>query len=415
MKSLTIHWWLGMVAIALGVPGCSVSPASELGDQSGASMDNCVAKWIDRPDLMPSDTPERREANEKFLVESFELCDYAQSSVVCAFQRSEEKRDESLYLCTTSSGSLPVWVPTHPIPRFNIAFDYRFDTLGFFDVPKRKRALEYAARIWEEAILSEFPSIPSDTVIQVPDPSVTRKVDVVDTLIHVSVPEIDDILVFVASVLDDDPALASTMPNRYGTDFDAISSETLRQQLQSRWTSYPSQPWAGVITFNHRALDQGNEYKWSFDTGLIGPAEPDRRVYDFTTAATHELMHVLGIHKRDPVFAHHVVEFNEDIVFALEEGRIEVPATYGFAGSQTVCEFTKYLERGFQRRVLNKEEVTMPLDDDLSHPNGALTDIPHFYALINPTLGPTLSSVPGRLDFALLKDIGYQIATPDCL
>ena len=421
MKLSTFHWLFSAVAPALVAgllsQGCSDSPVSDLGSEAGASVDDCVAQWTQRPDLLPSNTPQQQQANESFLAESFELCDYTRGSVECSFRRAEATRIESLYVCETSDGaSHNFWVPTNPEPRFNIAFDYRFDKLGFFDVPERKRALEHSARIWEEVILSEFPSVPSGTVLQIPDPSVTRDVDVVDKLVNVSVPEIDDILVFVASVVDDKTALASAMRNRYGTDFDAITDEELRQQLRSRWEGFPSQPWAGAIAFNHRALDSGNESTWSFDTGLIGPVEEDRREYDFATAATHELMHVLGIHSRSPVFARKIVEYTDNIVFVTDNGVIEVPTVLGFDGHQSVCEFTKYLESGFKTNVLNKEDITLPLDSQGTHTNEALVEIPRFYALIDPYYSwPSLSSNPGRLDYALLKDIGYRLSTPDCL
>jgi hypothetical protein len=43
---------------------------------------------------------------------------------------------------------------------FNIVFDYRFDTSGFFNDPQRRATLEAAAKAWESLIADEFPNVP---------------------------------------------------------------------------------------------------------------------------------------------------------------------------------------------------------------------------------------------------------------
>ena len=52
---------------------------------------------------------------------------------------------------------------------FNIEFDYRFDTNGFFNSTVRS-ALEEAARIWESHIEDEFPNFSAGQALSVRNP-----------------------------------------------------------------------------------------------------------------------------------------------------------------------------------------------------------------------------------------------------
>ena len=51
---------------------------------------------------------------------------------------------------------------------FNIQFDYRFDTEGFFNDPLRRNTLESSANIWESHISDDFTAIPAGESLSVP-------------------------------------------------------------------------------------------------------------------------------------------------------------------------------------------------------------------------------------------------------
>ena len=164
---------------------------------------------------------------------------------------------------------------------FNISFDYRFDSLGFFDDPDRRAVLEEAATIWENLIQDEFEDVPAGTVFTIDNPSNsgTRVEVTLDT-------EIDDVLVFVgAENLSGALALGGfDGVDAQGDVFDRRIDNNFRGEVPSNF-----EPWAGSITYNSEAA-------WNFD--LEGPAPGTS---DFLSVTLHEIAHILGI-GTSPIF-----------------------------------------------------------------------------------------------------------------
>jgi hypothetical protein len=141
---------------------------------------------------------------------------------------------------------------------FNISFDYRFDTAGFFNDPARGAALEEAARLWEVILKDEFEDIPAGTSFTITNPTdgVTK-----ETITLTS--SIDDLLVFVGARSIPGSTLAQASPSDGGsaTDFE---------------------PSVGTIVFD-------TDSDWNFS--LAGPSESSS---DFLSTAMHEIGHILG-------------------------------------------------------------------------------------------------------------------------
>ncbi|MGA1623585.1 MAG: hypothetical protein ACO36E_12800, partial [Synechocystis sp.] len=72
---------------------------------------------------------------------------------------------------------------------FDIVFDYRFDTDGYFTL-ERRTTLEAAADIWESLIQEDFPDLIAGYDANVRNPQTGVEVDLI-------LPEIDDLLIFV--------------------------------------------------------------------------------------------------------------------------------------------------------------------------------------------------------------------------
>jgi Ca2+-binding RTX toxin-like protein len=188
---------------------------------------------------------------------------------------------------------------------FQISFDYRFDTAGFFDDPAARAALEEAARLWEEAIGDEFAPVPAGVSFWVSNPSTGAS-----ELITLD-QEIDDILIFMgASTAPFGVSMggdAAALPEGLSCDCALCTGETAPAGALARagfsGTSAAGdvfsarvsgnfrgegpvtdfEPWAGVFGVN-------TSYDWSFD--LSGPVAGE---FDFLTVALHEIGHALGL------------------------------------------------------------------------------------------------------------------------
>ncbi len=191
---------------------------------------------------------------------------------------------------------------------FDIRFDYRFDTAGFFDDPAARAALEAAAYIWEAAIGDEFDAVPAGVSFYVSDPT-----DGSSELVTLD-EEIDDLLIFMGASpqpfgipLDGDPAalpeglscdcalccggaeteaagaLARAGYSGFGAQGDALNAR-IASNFRGQGAATDFEPYAGVFGVN-------TAYSWSFDIG----APPDTGEFDFLTVALHEIGHVLGL------------------------------------------------------------------------------------------------------------------------
>ncbi len=236
--------------------------------------------------------------------------------------------------------------------QFEIEFDYRYDTNGWFTAEKRA-ALEAAAGIWEAIIQDEFVNVPAGTNIRVTDPQ-TWTINKFPSDF-----EIDDLVVFVGA-LDMDylgAAMgASTYPNG--------------SELETRWTGDNFEPWVNSIAF-----DSNPTREWSFDpTPLISDIVPSDK-YDFVSVAVHELGHVLGYSASQA--------FDNWVTTSSGKSYFTGPSVMAMNGGQPV-----------------------PLTDDHHIQDG--------YGIygepaMDPNLAPGTRNWVTPLDAAFLDDIGYSI------
>jgi RTX calcium-binding nonapeptide repeat (4 copies) len=176
--------------------------------------------------------------------------------------------DPSRFRSISSAGSA-VTPGAQAERNFDIRFDYRYDTNGFFSDPARRAVLEAAANIWEGIIKDEFPDIPVGTST----PFVNNpQTDVADTFITDT--PIDDLLVFVGSRGLAGNTLAEGGPSGFFTN-------------ESRYTGSNFEPWIGSVAF-----DAGTN--WFFDRSLNTADDISGDAVDFYSVALHELAHVLG-------------------------------------------------------------------------------------------------------------------------
>lgn len=235
---------------------------------------------------------------------------------------------------------------------FDIKFDYRFDTNGFFDGPNRYRRdfLEAAATIWEAILTDEFPDVPVGTTtpdVRNPQTGVSTNFTT-DALI-------DDLVVFVGARDLGDSTGAEGFVSGYYTN-------------EPRYTSSNFEPWAGSIAF-----DTSPQY-FSDTTPNTSSAISIENV-DFISVAVHELGHILGI-GTSPAF--------DSLV------------SNGFFN-------------GSNAKALNSNNP-IPLDLDLNHvTDNILIGGVESQALMESSFTSGIQKLPTALDIALLADIGYQL------
>ncbi len=238
---------------------------------------------------------------------------------------------------------------------FDIAFDYRFDTNGFFSDPVRRSLLEAAAAVWESIITDEFTNVPVGTELNVINPQ-TGEAEV-----FFADAEIEDVVIFVGSRTLGNDTLA-----RGGPSFRFLPGT----ELETRWTGADFQPWVGTIAF-------GVTTNWFFDPTVATADDIPADTYDFFGVALHELGHVLGV--------------------GTAEAFTRLVAGGSYIGSNAT--------------VLN-EGSSIPLSADLEHiEDKFLVDGVKQEALMNPTPEMGTRELATPLDLALLVDIGYQISS----
>jgi hypothetical protein len=247
--------------------------------------------------------------------------------------------------------------PAPVTSRFNIQFDYRFDTERWF-TSDRKAILEAAAKVWETAIAEEFEAIPAGTPLQVINPQTSQIENFVANY------PIDDLVVFVGS---------RTIDGSGNTQATAGPSGmwTLGSRLETRYNGSTFQPWTAHLSFDRAET-------WFFDPTLNTSSDIPRNAVDFFSLAIHELGHTLGIGTSRA--------FNNLIV-----GNT-------FVGNSAKAE---------------NGDRPIPLAPDLSHPaEGFIASRVGSIAVMNPTLLRGSRKLPNRLDLALLRDIGYRVNDP---
>lgn len=236
---------------------------------------------------------------------------------------------------------------------FDIKFDYRFDTNGFFggDNLYRRDSLEAAATIWEAILTDEFPDVPVGTTT----PGV-RNPQTGDSINFTTDALIDDLVVFVGARDLGDSTGAEGFVSGYSRNEPRYSS------------SSNFEPWAGSIAF-----DTSTQY--FFDTTPnTSSAIPIENV-DFISVAVHELGHILGI-GTSPAF--------DSLV---SDGFFNGPNAKALNGNNPI-----------------------PLDLDLKHvTDNILIGGVESQALMEGSFTSGIQKLPTALDIALLADIGYQL------
>jgi len=261
--------------------------------------------------------------------------------VVVYPKRPRENTNYNLTLSVAAAG-----VTNSP---FNIQFDYRFDTQGFFTSEKRA-VLEAAAALWENIIQDEFANTPVGTRVQFVDNPETGELlasdFVVDRLI-------DDVLIFVGA-----------------RDLQGFSGSTLALAGPAGSASSTDgadfEPSVGTIAFN-----VGTD--WFYDPTPTTDTDLPVNQQDFLSTTAHEIAHVLG--------------FGTSIAFD------NLVSGSAFAGANALA-----------RNGGN----SIPLGD-----SAHITDGYQFggsgQTLMSPFAERGVRKRPTALDVAVLDDIGYTV------
>jgi hypothetical protein len=238
-----------------------------------------------------------------------------------------------------------------PANSFNIQFDYRFDTNGWF-TPARKAVLEAAANIWKGIILNEFANVPVGTELSVSNPQTGA------TEQFVSDVEIDDLIIFAGA-----RNLGSELGRGGSSSFYFVGSD-----LDTRYNGSNFAPWTGSVSFNSSA-------SWFFDSTPSTANDIPRNTNDFLSVAVHEIGHVLG-------FSNSITAFSN------------------FISNAT---FT-----GANAKAKNGSNA-IPLSPDNSHIQDSYTFGTIGESALDPSITTGTRKLPTVLDIAILDDIGYTV------
>lgn len=251
--------------------------------------------------------------------------------------------------------------PSGPV-HLDIRVDYRFDTLGFFDAPSRRRVVEEAAAAWGRRLRDDFEAIPAGTPLAVRDPQDPAA----DARTLTLDDDIDDVVVFVgAAVLDDfGGATARSFPS---ATLD-VGDADLEAALTARYDGDDFEPWTGWITFDISE-------RWFTDETLESDDDIPADRVDLYTNALHELGHILGVGTA-PAFR-----------ALVEEGAFTGPRASALYGGPVPLAAD---EEHFTNDVrFEGERVLMDVSDPLGE-----------------------RFLPTGLDLAALADLGYELEEP---
>ncbi|HWR38622.1 MAG TPA: RTX toxin [Patescibacteria group bacterium] len=262
---------------------------------------------------------------------------------------------------------------------FNIVFDYTYASSAFF-TDAVKADLDFAASLWERAILDEFPDVTAGTSLSFRNPS-TLSTNVSTTASGV----IDDLLIYVGTTdLESYGAVGLGGPS---------ATYALGSSLDTRWNSTTTfQPWVGSISFDATPhYSNGPAVSWFFDTTpetMSDVATAGASKLDFISTATHEIGHVLGILNGINAWNAHY--------------------------SSTTKTFT-----GANAEAHNGGNPIPLVPTSPSHPNGSASLAPGSTTAFANNQEPVMSYgisttghrlVPTDLELGILQDIGYNVS-----
>lgn len=271
-----------------------------------------------------------------------------------------------------------------PAHHFNIQFDYRYDSTGFFDKTERRELLEAAARMWEKRIQDNFAPVPAGTRISVLNPRTQREEMVLLQQ------EIDDLVVFVGTNSGMGSRMAVAGPTtRWYQQLDREFPADARMRIEGR----DFEPWAGFL-----AINPDPEIPFFFDTTPdtdwdIPPNSYES--YDFLGLVMHELGHVLGVGTSNAFR-------NLSSLQSLQGLSLKMDAT----GSALLVTTQYSLFMGPRARSVNGGQ-SVTLSADLGHLRTRLT-VAGQQDLMDADLNRT-RQLPTALDLAILEDIGYEV------
>ncbi|NJL23012.1 MAG: hypothetical protein HC895_22805 [Leptolyngbyaceae cyanobacterium SM1_3_5] len=239
---------------------------------------------------------------------------------------------------------------------FNIEFDYRFDSIGWF-TPEKKAALEVAANFWENAIEGDF--IDASPGLRVPfivNPETNARID--DFALD---RQVDDLVVFMgARGLGGFLGFATRVGGFMGDGYPTFQASYLDTDFK---------PWLGIVSFD----------RW---TNFFIDTTPETRndiplfQYDFISTAIHELGHVLGI-GITPAFSNQL----------------------NFAG-------TAFIGENARRLTGN---LGIPISFGLDHVQTTFAPSASGTPVMIPLIPLGDRLLPTIFDLAMLDDIGYQV------
>lgn len=246
---------------------------------------------------------------------------------------------------------------------FNIQFDYRFDTQGWFTA-ERRSALEAAANIWETILQDEFPDVAAGTDIFTRNPqpvrttltSTTVTQEYENQIVQLDAP-LDDLLVFVGA-----GNLGNAVLGLGG------ASLTTAGNFGDRWQGNDFEPWVGSMTFNSAA-------NWFFDATPSTADDLPNDQNDFISVAVHELGHVLG-------FATNAAAFNQQ------------SQNQAFNGANALAQ---------------NGNLPIPMEADGQHIQTNYQFGQSGMPLMNPLNPIGTRLLPTVLDLAIFDDIGYTV------
>ncbi|NET00249.1 MAG: tandem-95 repeat protein [Sphaerospermopsis sp. SIO1G1] len=242
---------------------------------------------------------------------------------------------------------------------FDIVFDYRFDTNGFFNDAARRANLEAAAQIWENVIEDEFDNIPAGVQFTILNPQTGQ-----NELITLT-EEIDDLLIFVGT--QSPPFGIGGGIGRGGPAGIDAAGDIFR----NRYTGSDFEPFAGNISFDPTpSFLDGTSADWFFDSTPDTVDDIPFNSVDFLETALHEIGHVLGF------------------------GTANIFQNIGAGG----------IFNGPNSLTVNGGNP-IPLTSDLAHVEDNFTTPDGTISLMEPSGG---SRLPTSIDLSILADIGYE-------
>ena len=239
---------------------------------------------------------------------------------------------------------------------FNISFDYRFDSTGFFTADVRS-ALEAVAADWEAVIQDEFADVPAGVAFAFESPSQapqTRSVTLAEP--------IDDLRVFVGAQSPPFGQAGEAIAKGGVRGFDAagdILQRRITNDFRDQGPVTDFEPFVGVMSVDPTV-------DWRFDSD-----NPENAANDFRSVARHEIGHVLGIGQAQ-VFRDNAAN-----------GSFDGPNSRSVNGGDPI-----------------------PLSADGAHTLDSFRD---GAVLMSPSLQVGSTQAITDVDKALLADIGYEI------